>query len=59
MDTRAAKELLHIRGWLLRTNDIVERGRDAYIADGLLQEAGDSLMMKLGEAANRLSKLAC
>jgi uncharacterized protein with HEPN domain len=27
------------------------------LGDELLQEAGDSLMMKLGEAANRLSKL--
>lgn len=27
------------------------------MADGLLQEAGESLIMKLGEAANRLSRL--
>ena len=57
MDRRAAKELLHIRDWLLRAGEIVERGKDRYLADELLQEAGDSLMMKLGEAANRLSKL--
>lgn len=57
MDHRAAKELLHIQGWLLRAGEIVERGRDRYLADDLLQEAGDSLMMKLGEAANRLSRL--
>jgi hypothetical protein len=31
--------------------------KDAYLGDDLLQEAGDSLMMKLGEAANRLSRL--
>lgn len=37
-------------------DEIRAQGRDAYLADGLLQEAGDSLMMKLGEAANRLSK---
>ena len=55
MERRAAKELLHIRGWLDRVDEVVERGRDAYLADDLLQEAGDSLMMKLGEAANRLS----
>lgn len=41
-----------------RVDEIVERGKDAYLADHLLQEAGDSLMMKLGEAANRLSRLA-
>jgi uncharacterized protein with HEPN domain len=34
----------------------VRRGKKAYLADDLLQEAGDSLMMKLGEAANRLSR---
>lgn len=57
MDRKAAKELLHIKGWLDRVDEIVERGRAAYLADELLQEAGDSLMMKLGEAANRLSRL--
>lgn len=57
MDRRAAKELLHIRDWLLRADEIVDRGKDRYLADELLQEAGDSLMMKLGEAANRLSRL--
>ena len=56
-DRKAAKELLHIQVWLGRVDEIVERGKDAYLDDGLLQEAGDSLMMKLGEAANRLSKL--
>jgi uncharacterized protein with HEPN domain len=57
MERKAAKELLHIRGWLTRAEEIVARGKAAYLADDLLQEAGDSLMMKLGEAAGRLSKL--
>ena len=57
MDRKAAKELLHIKGWLERVDEVVDRGRDVYLADGILQEAGDSLMMKLGEAANRLSRL--
>ncbi len=57
MDRRAAKELLHIRGWLARVDEIVGKGKSAYLSDVLLQEAGDSLMMKLGEAANRLSRL--
>jgi uncharacterized protein with HEPN domain len=38
-------------------DEIARRGKAAYLADALLQEAGDSLMMKLGEAANRLSRL--
>ena len=57
MERRAAKELVHIQGWLDRVDEVVERGKDAYLTDELLQEAGDSLMMKLGEAANRLSRL--
>ena len=57
MERKAAKELLHIQSWLARVEDIVGRGREAYLGDVLLQEAGDSLMMKLGEAANRLSRL--
>ena len=50
MESQAAKEPLHIRGWLDRVDEVVERGKDAYLADELLQQAGDSLMMKLGEA---------
>ena len=57
MERKAAKELLHIQVWLERVDEIVQRGKDAYLSDDLLQEAGDSLMMKLGEAANRISKL--
>lgn len=57
MDRQAAKELLHIQRWLDRVGEVVKRGEDAYLSDELLQEAGDSLMMKLGEAANRISKL--
>jgi hypothetical protein len=54
---RAANELLHIRGRLQRVDEVVARGKDAYLSDDLLQEPGDSLMMKLGEAANGLSRL--
>jgi uncharacterized protein with HEPN domain len=57
MKLKAAKELLHIQTWLTRVDEIVRRGKGPYLADELLQEAGDSLMMKLGEAANRLSRL--
>jgi hypothetical protein len=27
MDRKAAKELLHIQGWFLRVDEIVQRGR--------------------------------
>lgn len=55
MDRRTAKELLHMREWLDRAAEVANRGEDAYASEPLLQEAGDSLMMKLGEAAGRLS----
>lgn len=57
MDLRAAKELDHIRGWLDRIDEITARGRSTYLGDVMLQEAGDSLMMKVSEAANRLARL--
>ena len=56
MDRKVAKDLLHVRDWLDRAHDIVSRGQDVYAEDALLQEAGDSLMIKLGEAASRLAR---
>lgn len=57
MDRKTAKELLHIRGWLRHVDEIRARGRGAYLDDAMLQEAGDSLMMKLGEASRLASPL--
>ncbi|MBS44621.1 MAG: hypothetical protein CMH83_15940 [Nocardioides sp.] len=57
MDSRVAKEVVHLDDWLTTVADLVHRGEDAYLADVLLQEAGDSLMMKIGEGANRLARL--
>jgi len=45
MERRTAKEFLHIQSWLDRAQRIVEAGRDAYDADPLLREAGDSLLI--------------
>lgn len=56
MDRRTAKEFLHLRDWLDKAGELVALGRVAYDSDGLRQEAGDSLMMKIGEAASRLSR---
>lgn len=44
MDRKAAKELVHLQGWLERVDDIVQRGKDTYLSDDLLQEAGHSLV---------------
>ncbi|MGC2941252.1 MULTISPECIES: HepT-like ribonuclease domain-containing protein [unclassified Brevibacterium] len=41
----------------MRAEQIVQQGESAYLENGLLQEAGDSLMMKLGEAAKRISSM--
>jgi uncharacterized protein with HEPN domain len=56
MDRRTAKEFLHLRDWLDRAGELVAAGRESYDSDALRQEAGDSLMMKIGEAASRLSR---
>lgn len=58
MDLKVAKEFIHIEGWLDRAQEIVSRGEAAYFDDVLLQEAGDSIMMKLGEAAKRLRAMS-
>jgi uncharacterized protein with HEPN domain len=56
MDRRTAKEYIHIRDRLAVAEQIVARGEDAYLADAVAQEAGDSIMMKQGEAASRLAR---
>jgi len=56
MNRRTAKEILHLRDWLDRAAAIVQAGPETYQGDPLRQEAGDSLMMKIGEAATRLSR---
>lgn len=55
MELRVAKELLHIERWLEVASSIVAKGKSAYAADEVLQEAGDSLMIKIGEAAKTLA----
>jgi len=56
MEVRVAKEYLHIRDWLALAQEIVDEGRQAYLATPLSQEAGDSIIMKVGEAAGRLAR---
>lgn len=55
MDIRDAKDLLHLRDWRQLVEQIVGDGQQAYSANALAQEAGDALMMKVGEAAKRLA----
>lgn len=56
MDVRTAKEHLHIRDWLALAQEIVDSGEQVYLDSLLAQEAGDSIMMKVGEAAGRLAR---
>lgn len=55
MEARIGKELLHIQRWLGIAASIAAGGRDAYESDEVAQEAGDSLMIKIGEAAKTLA----
>lgn len=55
MNSKVAKELLHIQSWLSIASVIVAQGHDHYVVDNVAQEAGDSLLIKLGEAAKRLA----
>ena len=57
MSRRVAKEYLHLRDWISLARELVDGGESAYMSSHLLPEAGDSLLMKIGEAANRLSKI--
>lgn len=55
MEIRIAKELLHIQRWLEIVSSIVDDGKAAYDRDPVAQEAGDSLMIKIGEASKYLA----
>ena len=55
MKPLVAKELLHIQHWLEIAASFVAKGKDVYDADEVAQEAGDSLMIKIGEAAKTLA----
>jgi uncharacterized protein with HEPN domain len=55
MDRKTAKELLHLRDWLALVQQIVDAGETEYLSNPLSQEAGDSLMMKIGELSRCLS----
>ena len=55
MELRVAKELLHIQRWLEIVSSIVEGGKASYDRNPVAQEAGDSLMIKIGEASKYLA----
>lgn len=56
MDRALAKEFMHLRDWLSLAAVIVANGKAEYLSDPISQEAGDSIMMKIGELAGRMSR---
>lgn len=46
---------MHIQRWLSVASTIVARGKAEYDMDPIAQEAGDSVMMKIGEASKTVS----
>lgn len=55
MELRVAKELLHVKRWLGVVESVVDGSKAAYDRDPVAQEAGDSLMIKIGEASKYLA----
>jgi len=55
MDLRDAKDLLHLRRRFGFAAELVARGETEYLADELAQEAGDSLILKVGEASKNIA----
>lgn len=56
MKRSVAKEYLHLDQWLNQIALYTERGAVSY-AEPMVQDACDALLMRIGEAANRLSRL--
>ncbi|MEL4504267.1 HepT-like ribonuclease domain-containing protein [Luteococcus sp. H138] len=57
MKERVAKDLLHMAAWFELAEGIVAGGgQEAYLADRIMCEASDGILMKLGEAAGRLRR---
>ena len=50
MDRRAAKELLHIRDWLLRADEIVARGKEPHLDDDVLPGASSRSIAPMASA---------
>jgi len=57
MKEKVAYELIHLSAWFQRIEELTAHGRDQYLSDALMMEAGDSLLMKIGESINRISKM--
>lgn len=56
MNVKAAKELMHLANWLTIIESVVAAGEQRYREDVIVQEACDSLMIKMGELATRLAR---
>ena len=54
MDRKAAKELLHIEGWLARAGGVAARGKHAYLADEGRTRAHDDEHSRCSDSRARL-----
>ncbi len=57
MKEKVAYEFIHLFGWFQRIENLTVQGKDHYLSEPIFMEAGDSLLMKIGESINRISKM--
>jgi uncharacterized protein with HEPN domain len=53
---KVAHELIHLFDWFKRIEELTAHGHGQYMSNALIMEAGDSLLMKIGESIKRISK---
>jgi|AntAceMinimDraft_6_1070360.scaffolds.fasta_scaffold01420_2 uncharacterized protein with HEPN domain len=56
MPEKVAYELIHLFDWFQRIEELTAHGHGQYMSNALNMEAGDSLLMKIGESIKRISK---
>lgn len=50
MEVKATKELLHILAWLVRVDEIVRRGKEAYLGDCRVPAVMEALIPRKDES---------
>ena len=53
---KVAYELIHLFDWFKRIEELTPHGHGQYMSNALIMEAGDSLLMKIGESIKRILK---
>lgn len=55
MKEKVAYELIHLSGWFQRIEELTAHGRDQYLSDTLIMEAGDSLPPPVSRGPTQLT----